>query len=176
MRRLINRLLVLALSLALIALAGVVIVEVVAALLGKGPVLLDWPAAARWAQDNTWGNPRVLAASLILLAAGLALVLGQLWPAATRRLRVDSSDPATDMAVTRRTVAADVTAAVRDVDGVIPQKVKVGRSRIAVRAATSADGDQAALADQVRAAVTGRLERLHLRRPPRLALRMSRRT
>ncbi len=175
MRRLVNRLLALIAGLALAALAALVIVEAAAVLLGKGPLLVDWPAAAGWAQRTAWADPQALAVSVLLLAAGAALVLGQLWPARDRRLPIDTADPATDAAISRRTLARDVTAAVQQVDGVVPEGVKVGRARIAVRAGARAADDQSALADQVSAAVWERLDRLHLRRRPRLTVRLSRR-
>ncbi|BCJ76887.1 hypothetical protein CS0771_64310 [Catellatospora sp. IY07-71] len=176
MRRLVNRLLALVLSLALIAAAGLLLVEAVAALLGRSPVLVDWPAAAGWARRRTWDNPQVLAVSLLLAVVGLALVLGQLWPSRTGRLPVNGTDPATDAAVTRRTLARDIATAVGDVDGVVPRRVDVGRSRIAVRASVPPTGDRSVLAEQVKAAVAARLDRLQLRRPPRLAVKVSRRT
>jgi hypothetical protein len=176
MRRLINRLLALVLSLALIAAAGLLLTEAVAALLGRGPVLVDWSAAVSQAQQTTWSNPQVPAVSLLLAVVGLALVLGQLWPSRTRRLPVEGTDPATDAAVTRRTLARDIATAVGDVDGVVPRRVNVGRSRIAVQASAPAGGDLSLLAEQVKAVVAARLERLRLRRPPRLAVKVSRRT
>ncbi|MEV4410965.1 DUF6286 domain-containing protein [Catellatospora sp. NPDC049609] len=175
MRRVVNRLLALITSLALIALAVLVVIEVAAALLGRPPLVVDWPAAARWAQDTTWGDRGTLAVSLLLLVAGAALVIGQLWPGRLSRLAVDSPDPATDVALSRRTVAQDVSTAVREVDGVVPQHVKVGRARIAVRAAASTADDTTALAEDVKAAIRQRLDQLHLRRPPRLAVKLSRR-
>ncbi|WP_155370145.1 DUF6286 domain-containing protein [Catellatospora vulcania] len=175
MRRVVNRLLALAVSLALIAFAALVLIEIIAALLGRAPLLVDWPAATRWAQGTTWGDSQPLAISLLLLAVGAALVIGQLWPGGLTRLAVDRADPDTDVAVSRRSVAQDVTDAVRQVDGVVPQRVKVGRTRIAVRAAAPATDDRSALTDDVKTAIVQRLERLHLRRPPRLAVKLSRR-
>ncbi|MEU7827260.1 DUF6286 domain-containing protein [Catellatospora sp. NPDC049111] len=175
MRRLVNRLLALIAGLALAAVAALVVVEAVAVLIGKGPLLVDWPAAAGWARRTAWGDRQALSVSLLLLASGAALVLAQLWPARVRRLPIDTADPATDAAISRRTLARDVTAAVREVDGVIPERVKVGRTRIAVRAGAHAADDRSALAGQVSAAVRERLDRLRLRRRPRLTVRLSRR-
>lgn len=175
MRRLVNRLLALIAGLALAAAAALVIVEAVAVLIGRGPVLVDWPAAGGWARRTAWGDRQALAVSVLLLASGAALVLAQLWPARVGRLPIDTADPATDAAISRRTLARDVSEAVREVDGVIPQRVKVGRTRIAVRAVTPAADDGAALAGQVSAAVRERLDRLRLRRQPKLTVRLSRR-
>lgn len=176
MRRIVNRLLALIIGLALVAFSVLVIIEAGAALLGRRPVLVDWPTSARWAQGTDWGASQVLAISLLLLVVGATLVAWQLWPGGSSRLAVDSSDPDTHVAVSRRSVAQDVTSAVQEVDGVVPQRVKVGRARIIVRAAAPDAADRPALAEEVKAAIRRRLDRLHLSRPPRLAVKLARRT
>jgi hypothetical protein len=176
MRTVVNRLLALIVGLAVICLAVVVIVEVIAELVGADPVLVDWPAAYAWAQRTTWSDTVVIGVSVLLALVGLALVVAQLWPSKVRRLAVDSPDPATDASVTRRGLARDVTAAVNEVDGVKPQRVTVGRRRITVRAAAArTGGDPTALREAVTVSVRDRLDRLHLRRPPQLAVNISRR-
>lgn len=187
MRRVVNRLLVLIIGLAVIAMAVVVIVEVIAKLAGADPVLVNWPSAYAWAQRTTWSDAMVVGVSLLLVAVGIALVILELWRSRVRRVPVDSSDNATDAAVTRRGLARDVTAAVDEVDGVNPRRVKVGRRRITVRAtarnaarhtdrvAAGGSTEQGSLDDAVTASVRDRLDRLHLRRPPRLVVNISRR-
>lgn len=176
MRRVVNRLLVLIAGLAVIALSIVVIVEVIAQLAGADPVLVDWPSAYAWAQRTTWSDAIVLGISLLLVAAGIALVIGELWSSRVRRLPVDSSDHATDAAITRRGLERDVTAAVDDLDGINPERVTVGRGRITVRAAARNGAEPASLDDAVTASVRDRLDRLHLRRQPRLVVNISRRS
>jgi len=176
MRRVVNRLLVLIIGLAVIALAIVVIVEVIAELVGADPVLVSWPSAYAWAQRTTWSEAMVLGVSLLLVAAGAALVIFELWRSRVRRLPVDSPDHATDAAITRRGLARDVTAAVDDVDGVKPERVTVGRGRITVRAVARNAAEPATLDGAVTASVRDRLDRLHLRRPPRLVVNISRRS
>jgi hypothetical protein len=176
MRAVINRLLAVIVALALIAVAIVIIVEVVANLLGADPVLVDWPAAYAWAQRTTWNETVVKAVSLLLAVAGFALVVGQLWPTRRRRLPVDSPGPATDAAITRQGLAQDVTGAVNEVDGATPARVRVRRGRIIVRAAPRDTAeDPVALRDAITTSVKGRLDRLRLRRQPRLAVNVSRR-
>jgi hypothetical protein len=174
MRIVVNRLLALIVGLAVIGLAVVVIVEVVAELVGADPVLVDWPAAYAWAQRTTWSDTAVIGVSLLLTLIGLALVIGQLWRSKVRRLAVESPDPATDASITRRGLERDVAAAVSEVDGVTPQRVTVRRRRITVQAAAGGT-DSVAARDAVTTSVRGRLDRLHLRRPPQLAVNISRR-
>jgi hypothetical protein len=176
MRHVVNRLLVLIVGLAVIALAIVVIVEVIAELAGADPVLVSWPSVYAWAQRTTWSDAMALGISLLLAAVGMALVIGQLWPSQVKRLPVDSSDHATDAAITRRGLARDLTAAVDDFNGVYPQRVTVRRSRITVRAAAKNAAEPDTLDDAVTASVRDRMDRLHMRRPPHLVMNISRRS
>jgi Family of unknown function (DUF6286) len=176
MKAVINSLLALIVALFLVAVAIVVIIEVIANLVGSDWVLVDWPAAYAWAQRTLWSDTVVKTIGLLLVVAGLALVVGELWPSRIRRLPVDSPEPATDAAITRRGLAQDVTTAVNEVDGVTPARVRVGRRRITVQAAASkAAEDSVAVRDAVTTSVQGRLDRLRLRRRPRLAVNVSRR-
>jgi len=176
MRTVVNRLLALIVGLVVIVLAVVVIIEVVAKLVGAGPVLVDWPEVYAWAQRTTWSDTAVIGVSLLLALVGLALVIGELWPSRVQRLAVDSPDPATDAAITRSGLARDVTAAVNDVGGVTPERVKVGRGRITIRAAAGKTAtDPVALRDAVTSSVRDRVDRLQLRRPQQLAVNVSRR-
>jgi uncharacterized protein DUF6286 len=176
MRTVVNRVLALIVGLVVIVLALVIIVEVVAKLFNAGPVLVDWPAAYAWAQRTAWSDTVVKGVSLLVALVGLALVIGELWPSRVRRLAVDSPDPAIDAAITRRGLAQDVTTAVNQIDGVTPQRVKVRRARITVRAAAgNAAADPVALRDAVTSSVRGRLDGLNLRRRQQLAVNVSRR-
>lgn len=176
MRRVVNRLLAVIFSLAVIAVAIGVIVEVIAKLAGADPVLVNWPSAYAWAQRTAWSDGAVLGVSLLAGVAGLALVIGELWPSRVRRLPVESPDSATDAAITRRGLARDMAAAVDDLDDVQPERVTVRRKRITVRAAARDPAEPAALRDAVTASVRDRLDRLQLRRPPQLVVNISRRS
>jgi hypothetical protein len=176
MKAVINSLLALIVALILIAVAIVVIIEVIANLVGSNWVLVDWPAAYAWAQRTTWSDTVVKTVGVLLVVAGLALVVGELWPRRVRRLPVDNPDPATDTAITRRGLARNVTTAVNEVDGVTPGRVRVRRRRITVKAAASkAAEDSVAVRDAITTSVQGRLDGLRLRRRPRLAVNVSRR-
>jgi len=74
MRHVVNRLLVLIVGLAVIALAIVVIVEVIAELAGADPVLVSWPSVYAWAQRTTWSDAMALGISLLLAAGTVAVV------------------------------------------------------------------------------------------------------
>jgi hypothetical protein len=178
MRKVVNRLLGVVLALALIAGAAILIVEVVAKLADAQPVLVDWPSALAWARRTQWDATVVAVAGLVLLVAGLALTLLEVWPSRARRLPLDSDDPSLAAAVTRRGVVQEVKAAVTEVGGVTPRRVVVRPSRVRVRATSHfpVDGDGDAARDAVTASVDSHLDALHLSRRPRLAVSVDRRS
>lgn len=173
--RLVNRLLALIVSLALIAGAVVVVVDVIAVLTGHRPTAVDWLAAYRWAGHATWDSRQVRLICLLLALVGLVLLGVELKPRRPARLTTHSDNPATDAAYTRRGVTQTVRAAVTDVDGVDDAAVTVRRRRVRVRAKAVArePAPAAALRDSVAQAARSRLDDLQLRRPPKLAVRVS---
>ncbi len=176
MRRIINRLLGVIVALALMAGAVVIIVEVVGVLVGTKPVLVDWPKWLDWARRTQWNAGVVKTIGLVTLIVGVLLTVFELWPSRAHRLPVDSGDPSLAAAVTRRGVKHDVRAAVHEVDGATPRHVEVRPRRIRVRVTPRYAGqERQALREAVTASVGTHLDRLQLRRRPRLAVNVDRR-
>lgn len=173
--KLLNRLLALVVGLAVIAVAVVLATEVVADRVGHRPVVVNWPATYQWAHRTTWNAGAVRFICVLLCLSGLALLVAQLTPRRPARLTVDSADPATDAAYTRRGVAQAIRSAVTEVDGVHRAAVAVGRRRIRVATKAVAREPSVALSmrDTITQAAQGRLDALELRHPPRLAVRIS---
>jgi hypothetical protein len=173
--KLFNRLLALVVSLALIAAAIALVADVIADRTGRRPAVIDWHATYRWAQRTTWDAGSVRLICLLLCLLGLTLLIAELKPVRPARLATDSADPATDAAYTRRGVAQAIRTAVTEVEGVDHTAVKVRRRRIRVSAqATAREPSLAsAMRDSVTNAARARLDALHLRRPPKLAIRIS---
>ena len=165
-----NRLLTLLLSVALIAFGVVLAVEVVGALFGSHPLLLDWRGAYRAGRNNQWDSAAVRVLAGALAAAGLLLLLAQLTPRRISRLTVSSDDPHTDAAVTRAGVRRALRRAAEDVDGIRVAKVKISRRSAKVVAMTRANQPNLAegLNAEVHVAVAERLTALQLRHPPRV--------
>jgi len=163
--RTLNRVLTLLVSVAVIVAAAVLAVEVVVAVLGLHPLLLDWRAGRTDAWDST--IVRVIAGAVALV--GLLLLAAQLKPRRVRRLKVSSQDANTDAALTRAGVRSALRRAATDVDGINSAKVKLGRRTAKVTASSRAS--QAGLAQdlttEVRTAVADRLASLQLRHAPR---------
>ncbi len=84
--RTLNRVLTLLISVAVIVAAAVLAVEVVVAVFGLHPLLLDWRTAYRAGRTDAWDSTivRVIAAAVALV--GLLLLAAQLKPRRLRRL------------------------------------------------------------------------------------------
>jgi hypothetical protein len=135
--RIVNRLLAFIVALALAGVCVIVIVEVIAARSNSGPLIVHWQAMLDWARRNTWKATSVELACLITAAAGLLLLLPQIFRRRRSRMRIDAG-PALDAAITRKGVTVTIRGAVAEVDGIASSRVKVGRRRIRVRALTTA--------------------------------------
>jgi len=163
--RTLNRVLTLLVSVAVIVAAAVLVVEVVVAVLGLHPLLLDWRGAYRAGRTDAWDSTivRVIAGAVALV--GLLLLAAQLKPRRVRRLKVSSQDANTDAALTRAGVRSALRRAATDVDGINSAKVKLGRRTAKVTASSRAS--QAGLAQdlntEVGTAVADRLASLQLR-------------
>lgn len=173
--RIVNRLLAFVVALALAGVSVILIVEVIAARSHSGPLIIHWHAILDWAHHNTWKATSVELASSITAAAGLLLLLPQLFRRRVSRVRIDahpSLDPHLDAAVTRKGVAVTIRGAVAEVEGIATSRVKVGRRRIKVKAlSTSPDGEGlGALQPKVNEAVSEELEGLRLHKARRLKI------
>ncbi|HST49961.1 DUF6286 domain-containing protein [Jatrophihabitans sp.] len=168
--RLINRLLAALLSLALIVAGVLVVVEVVAQRLGRGPAIVDWPQLHDWVRRTPWQQGSVRVASILLVLAGLVLLAAELRRGRPGRLAVRSE--VTDAAYTRRGVAAAIRSAVSDVDGITSATVSVSRRKVTVEATTAGlqPYTAAGLQEPATAAARQRLDALELREPPALSV------
>jgi hypothetical protein len=167
--RILNRILALIVSLALIAVGVIVIIEVIAAQSNSSPVIINWHATLRWGQSHSWSNTTIIVISAITAAVGLLLLIVQVWRRKPARLTIVSG-AATDAALTRKGVGVSIRAAVVDVEGIASSKVKVGRRRIRVIARSTATRAHTAeeLKTEVDKAAATQLESLHLRNSRRL--------
>jgi Family of unknown function (DUF6286) len=167
--RIVNRLLAFVVALALVGVGVIVIVEVIAERSHSGPLILHWRAILDWGHRNTWKATSVELASAITAAAGLLLLVPQLFRRRVSRLRIDTA-AGTDAAITRKGVTVTIRTAVAEVDGVASSRVKVGRRRIRVKAlSTALEGEVIGdLHPLVNEAVSDQLDALRLHKPRRL--------
>ncbi len=136
--RVVNRALAVILALAIIAVCVIVIAEVIAHALNHQHVIVDWPAWQRWAERTHWNRAVIKVWSIILIVIGILLLAPQLKRRRVTRLPLETDDPALDPAVTRGGVAAAVSAAAQDVDGVQSTRTAVTRRRVRITARTRA--------------------------------------
>lgn len=170
--RLVNRLLAAVLALVLAGAAGILVVEVVARLIGRGPVVTDWSRIGSWADSTTWSAPAVLAAGIVAMVLGVVLLVAEFAPSRPVRFAAAAGVEGVDTGYTRRGVAGAVRSAAEGVDGVASASVAVGRRsvRVAATAVASTPDAVRSLTDPVTAAVNERIDRLGLAHRPRLAV------
>jgi hypothetical protein len=166
--RIVNRLLAFVVALALVGIGVIIVVEVIADRSGSGPLIIHWRSILDWARRNTWKATSVELVSAITAAAGLLLLLPQLFRRRISRLRIDAGET-TDAAITRKGVTVTIRGAVAEVDGVASSRVKIGKRRIRVRAlSTALEGEVAGeLQPRVADAVAQQLEGLRLHKSRR---------
>jgi Family of unknown function (DUF6286) len=176
--RLVNRPLAFILAAALAVASVIVIIEVIAAAVHGGPLVLHWTTWYHWARKTHWNQLVIQVWSAILIVVGALILALELKPRRVTRLRLRSGDDATDAAVTRSGVARTLRAAAAGVDGISAAAVVVRRGRARVTATAAARGRPAtdALRQPVTQALHERLEELDLRHPPRLKVRVNSRS
>jgi hypothetical protein len=173
--RIINRPLAFVLALVLLAVSVILIVDVIAYALGNAPLIAHWPSWYAWAERTRWKAGVIRFWSVVLIIVGAVLLGLQSKPSRVSRLGVTSEDDATDAAITRRGLSETVRDAATGIDGIASAGVKVTRGKVTVNA-TAAAHDRtvaAALSDPVTTAVQTSLDRLLLRRAPRVAVRVT---
>jgi hypothetical protein len=176
--RVVNRPLAFILAAALAAAAVFVIIEVIAAAVNHGPLVVPWTTWYRWASRTRWDQLVIQVWSAILIAIGAVILAIELKPHRVTRLSLQSQHDATDAGVTRRGLAKTLRAAATGIDGVSAAAVTVGRRRARVTATAAARGRTAA--EALRAPVTRtlqeRLDDMGLRHPPSLTVRVNTRS
>ena len=173
--RLVERVLALLLAAALVVGSLVLALEVLWAALGKEPLVVAWPSAYARGSADAWDSAPVRLLAVGVLVAGLLLLVAELTPRRTPRLRMTGSDPTVDAAVSRRSLRSALLAAAEQVDGISTAKAKVS-SRTATVTATSrlgSTGSAQQLTGELEAALRARLDGLQLSRTPRLRTRVT---
>lgn len=150
----VNRLLAPLLASALLILGVLVPIEVVRARAGgQGHLLLPFEAVARQLRQWTWNDAAVLAISALVLALGLALLLGQLRPRRGGLVLLRTDVDGVDAGLRSGSLAAAAADAATEVDGVSAATARLRRSRLTVRPVShlhDVEGLEAAVQDHLR--------------------------
>jgi hypothetical protein len=164
---LVNRLLAVLLSLAVVVTAAVLAAEVVRWALDSPP-WVPWHGWAGEVADVRTGDRSVLIGSAVAVLAGLLLLLFELAPRRPETLRTAPLVDGVDTVTTRRGLRTATETAARGVSGVRSASADVGRRTVRVSARTRARGVGADVKDQVRNAVEQTLADLQLERSPKV--------
>ncbi len=173
--RVIERFLSLLLALAVVAGSVLLALEVGWAVAGKAPLLIKWRPAYTSGNTHAWDTAPVRGLAIALLAVGLLLLLATLKPRRAPRLKMTSTDPAIDAAITRRSLRATLLAGAKQVDGVSGAKAKVSKRKATVKAVSrlgSADTARG-LTGELETTLRGRLDALQLAKTPKLRARVA---
>ena len=172
--RILERFLSLVVALALVAGSVLLALEVGYAAAGKPPLLVPWPRLYELG-DNQWDTALVRLVAAGVLLVGLLLLLIALKPRRAPRLRIASSQPGVDAAITRRSLRTTLLNAATRVDGISGAKAKVSKRKVTVTATSRLGTPDTArsLTGQLEAALRARLDSLQLAKTPRLRARVS---
>lgn len=173
--RVVERFLSLLLALAIVVGSVLLALEVGWAVAGKPPLLVPWRSAYTSGTSNAWDTAPARILAIALLVVGLLLLLAELKPRRTPRLKMTSSDPIVDAAITRRSLRSTLLNGARQVDGVSGAKAKVSKRKATVSATSrlgSADTAKS-LTGELEDALRARLDALQLAKPPKLRARVA---
>lgn len=159
---LVNRLLALVLGLAL-AVAGVIAIIEVSLLLGAHqPWLVDRTAWHESLEQLRWSDRPMTLGLTIALACGLALAFLQLVPRQPARLALDDAAEDRSTSVSRRGLQDRLREVVSGDPEVVEARVKVSRSRAAVRASVHRSTEPADVRRRLSESLYGSLDELAL--------------
>jgi hypothetical protein len=148
-------------------------IEVISTLADRPVHVLPAGWLARFGRDVHWDDPAALAVAAGACALGIVLIALALAPGRSRMIALASEDAQTVTGITRAGLRRYLTAAATGVDGIARARIRLGRRRVRVRAASPLR-DARGLSGQVEQAVNARLEELALLRPRRIRVTVRR--
>ncbi|SHH29025.1 DUF6286 domain-containing protein [Geodermatophilus nigrescens] len=171
--RTLDRVLAVLLAAGGLVLGVLVVVEVVAAGLGRPPVALPYSPVAAWLRETPWSSAAALAVAAGLAVLGLALLVAELAPRRRTDLVLTGDDPATTATLSVRSLARVLESAATGVPGVerASARVRRRRARLSVHVPVR-DGEEATrIGREAQSAASAALDALSLRAAPRLRVR-----
>lgn len=165
-----DRILALLLGLAGLTFGVLVIIEVVAAALGRPAVILPYSTVASWLRERPWSAGFVILIAAVLLAVGLLLLIAELKPRRRKHLVLESRDPQVTTTLPTRSVARVLEDAALHTAGIHQAHATVRRRRARLRLHVAVR-DTTQIAEQAEGNARSALADLHLRHAPRLAVR-----
>lgn len=170
--RLTNRLLATLVGGAIAVFSALVAVEIVLGYFDRGPWLLPWDRWYQRSQELTWSDRSVVVTFVLIGVMGVFLLAAELWKRPPVALPLNDAAPDMHAEINRRSLEHALSRAALRVDGISGVRIRSGRRRVRVRAAT-----QRRLPGGLEAHVTAEassvLAGLGLQRPPRLIVNVN---
>jgi hypothetical protein len=163
----VNRLIAVVLSLAVVVAAVLFAAEVVRWAVDSPP-WIPWHGWGDTLLDVRAGDPAVLLASVAAVVAGLLLLLLELTPRRPHDLATAPLGDDVETVTTRRGLRSAAQTAARSISGVRSADVDVRRRSVRVTARTKGRGMKHEIGDSVRDAVAATLDDLELERTPKV--------
>ena len=158
-------------ALALLLASLVALVEIVAAAVGRAPVVVRYPEWTAWLREHSWDDPVVRSVLVGLVLVGLLLVLLALRRGKPAAIPLHERTPGVNVKASRKSVERSLVAAASRTSGIAGAEASVrrGSARVDARTVGRTESD---LREQVEAAVKGRLDSLSLERDLRLRVQV----
>ncbi|MEV4534156.1 DUF6286 domain-containing protein [Asanoa sp. NPDC049518] len=168
-----NRILAILFALGFIFLAVLIVVELIFERAGAGPAIVNWNSIYDWAATHTWNSRSVRIIGGLCALGGLVLLGLQLIPRKKERLKVSGGRDEIDAAIDRRSVVRTVQQAVGDIDGISQARVALHGNKVTVDARRRAEASEGITTQTVADATHRAVDDLHLRRPPRITIKLA---
>jgi hypothetical protein len=151
------------LALALLLGSLLVVVEIVAAALGRDPALVPYPKWTLWLRTHSWDDAVVIAVLGGLVVLGLLFLLLALRRGKPASLALRSDSEGVDVIASRRSVEKTLAAAASRTTGIVGASASVSRRTARIDARTVARSEPG-IGKEVESAVNDRLNSLGLER------------
>ncbi|MBA2427878.1 MAG: hypothetical protein H0V60_12470 [Actinobacteria bacterium] len=163
--RIVGRVIAIVLALALLAGSLLVVLEILAAGVGQGPLVIPYDTWYLSALNNAWLDPVVRGILIVAIIVGLILLYLAIASRKPLTLPLRSAQGGVDAEVSRKSLEQSLERAAGGVDGISAARVRLVKSRAQVSASTNRR-NAGELRDDVTAAVDRRLSSLSLASPP----------
>ncbi|HEV2766362.1 MAG TPA: DUF6286 domain-containing protein [Acidimicrobiales bacterium] len=169
-----NRLLGLALGLALFGAGLLAVVEAVLAFLGRPPWLVPYDQWAPGLDQLSWDDRNLMVAAALLVLAGILLVVLQLWPGRPSALRIADQRANRLAAIDGRGLQELLRRSAVDDGDVVHADVRVRRRAARVSGRVPQDAHPRTVQSRTRERVQARVDELRLQRPLKVKVDMKR--
>ncbi|QNN51551.1 DUF6286 domain-containing protein [Nocardioides mesophilus] len=160
------------LALALFLGSLLVVVEIVAAALGRAPAVLPYSDWTSWLRTHSWNDWIVNTVLVGLVILGLLLLLLAFRRGKPASLALRSESGGVDVTASRRSLEKSLAAAATRTTGIVGASASVSRRTARVDAQTVAPS-QPGVREEVESAVRARLDALGLERPMRTRVELT---